>query len=259
MKLKFLGTGGGRFVTGEQLRRTGGIVVQTEEAQLHVDPGPGALVYSHEELDEPLETDAVLVSHAHLDHSSDAEAVIEMMTEAGDKPGAVFANETALEGHGDIEKAVSGYHQDLCSRVEELGDGAEFEFRDVTIKSQEMFHSDPLTAGIVLETDGKTVGIWTDSEYSEELLDFYRGVDTLVIYCVKPRGESISSHVSLDEAAEIVDRVEPNTVIVTHYGYSFLMEDLDEQQEWLEDKVDAKVVFADDGMEFPGNRSLGDF
>ncbi|MFB6216464.1 MAG: MBL fold metallo-hydrolase, partial [Candidatus Aenigmatarchaeota archaeon] len=81
MKLKFLGTGGGRYVTGEQRRRTAGIVVQTEETQIHIDPGPGALVYAHEELDEPLDTDAVIVSHAHLDHSNDAEAMIEVMAE----------------------------------------------------------------------------------------------------------------------------------------------------------------------------------
>lgn len=259
MKLKFLGTGGGRYVTGEQIRRTAGIVVETAETQLHIDPGPGALVYANSELEEPLETDAVVVSHAHLDHANDAEAIIEMMTQSGDKPGAVFANETVLSGYADLEKKVSSYHQELCQRVETLEDGSEHGFHDLEIRSQEMFHGDPKTQGFVLEDDESSIGFWTDTEFSEELLEFYEGCSTLVVYCTRPKGKPLASHTSIGEVPDIVDAVEPNTVIVTHFGYAMIDSDIDEQEEWLEDQVDAKVVFAEDGMSFPGNRSLGDF
>ena len=40
----FLGTGGDEFVVGKQLRGSGGIVVQVEGYQFHIDPGPGALI-----------------------------------------------------------------------------------------------------------------------------------------------------------------------------------------------------------------------
>ncbi|MFB6292483.1 MAG: MBL fold metallo-hydrolase [Candidatus Nanohaloarchaea archaeon] len=259
MKLRFLGTGGGRYVTGEQIRRTAGIVVETEESQVHVDPGPGALVYANEELDEPLETDAVVVSHGHLDHANDAQAIIEMMTESGDKPGAIFANETVLHGHADIEKWISNHHQEKCRTVETLEEGSEHEFQDIEIRAQQMFHSDPKTAGFIIETDEKTVGFWTDTEYSDELADFYSGTDVMVVYCTLKKGDSISSHTSIDDIPDIMERVDAGTVIVTHFGYSILDSGLAEQEEWLKEQVDAKVVFAEDGMEFPGNRRLGDF
>lgn len=259
MKLKFLGTGGGRYVTGEQLRNTAGIVVQTDEAQVYVDPGPGALVHAHEMLNDPLETDALVVSHAHLDHSSDANAIIEMMVESGDQPAALFANETVLNGYGDIENTVTQYHQDLCSTVEKLGDGTEHEFKDLEIRSQEMFHTDPRTAGFVLETDEKSIGFWTDTEFSDELLELYSDVDVMVVYCTRPKGKSLRNHTSVDDIPKIMSATDANTVIVTHFGYSFLDSDMDEQKDWLEEEIDAKVVFAEDGMEFPGNRSLGDF
>ncbi len=258
MKLKFLGTGGGRYVTGMQRRKTAGIIVKTDEAQLHVDPGPGALVHSHK-IAEPEKTGAVVVSHGHLDHSSDAEALIEMMTEAYDHPGAVFANETCLKGYSDIEKSVSNYHQGLCAEVEQLEDGEEYEFKDVRIKSQEMFHRDPKTQGFILESDGKKVGFWTDSEFSEELLDFYSGVDTMVIFCNRPKNDGHGGHTSLDDVPKILKSADPGTVIITHFGYKFLDSDLEEQKEWLEEKVDAKVVFAEDGMEFPGDAKLSRF
>jgi ribonuclease BN (tRNA processing enzyme) len=259
MKLKFLGTGGGRYVTGEQRRRTAGIILDTDEVRIHIDPGPGALVYNHQEMEEPMTTDAVLVSHAHPDHSSDAEPVIEMITECAKKPGALFANETALKGYSDIEKAVSNYHQELCTRVETLEQDADFEYRGLKIECQEMFHSDPKTAGFTVSDGEKTIGFWTDTEFSDELLEFYTGCDTMVVYCTRAKGKSLRGHTSLDDVPNIVEAVEPSTVIITHFGYGFLDGDLDEQREWLDKEVDAKVIFAEDSMEFPGNRSLMDF
>ncbi len=258
MELRFLGTGGGRYVTGEQLRKTAGIVVDTEETRLHIDPGPGAIVYAHQELGNPLETDAVVVSHAHLDHANDAEAVIEMMTEAAEKPGVLFGNETVLRGYGDLEKKISDYHQDLCSRVDTLGEGDEYEFRDLTVRSQEMFHSDPRTAGFVVEGE-REIGFWTDTEYSEELLPLYEDCDVLVVYCTRAKDKGISNHTSISDVPDIVEGTGVSTVIITHFGYDFLKSDLESQEEWLEEQVDAKVIFAEDGMRFPGNRKLSDF
>lgn len=259
VKLHFLGTGGGRFATGRQDRWTGGIVVETEETQIHVDPGPGALVRSHEELEEPLATEAVIVSHAHLDHTNDAEAVIEMMTEAAGLPGNLFANETVLEGHGDLAQTVSDYQQGLCVNVEELGEGTETEFKDVEIESQEMFHSDPRTIGFKLRTDNKTVGFWTDTEFSEELLAFYEDCDWLIVYCTRPKNRGAPSHTSVDEIPKILEEISVDTCLVTHFGKVLLDSDLKEQEEWLDEKTESKIVFAEDGMTFPGNRSLGDF
>ena len=258
MKLKFLGTGGGRYVTGMQKRKTAGILVETDKTKIHIDPGPGAMVHANEET-EPENTEAVIVSHGHLDHSNDAQAVIEMITDAYENPGAVFANKTCLEGYGDIEKWISDFHQKKCARVEEMNEGSSFEFRDVEIESQEMFHSDPRTQGFTLKTEEKKTGFWTDTEFSEELVSFYEGCDTLVVYCTRPRGAGIESHTSVSDVPKIVEDLDISTVIITHFGFKFLQEDLNEQKEWLDEEIEPKVVFAEDGMEFPGNRSLGDF
>ncbi len=259
MKLKFLGTGGGRYATGKQLRKTGGIVVKTEETQIHVDPGPGALVESHEELENPEETELLVVSHGHPDHSSDAEPIIEMMTTCFEHPGTLFASESVLSGYGDIEKRVSDYHQNLCGKVKTLDEGAEFDFKDVSVESQQMFHSDPKTQGLFFETDKKKIGFWTDTEYSEELLEFYEGCDIMVVYCSRPRNKGISSHTSVDEVPELLNSIEPKTAILTHFGSTFLESDMESEKGWIEEKVDSKIILAEDGMEFPGNRSLGDF
>ena len=47
-KITFLGTGGDAFVIGKQIRASGGIILQAEGLQFHIDPGPGALVKAAE-------------------------------------------------------------------------------------------------------------------------------------------------------------------------------------------------------------------
>lgn len=259
MELRFLGTGGGRYVTGQQRRKTGGIILKTDETQIHIDPGPGALVQTHEEVEEPSETEALIVSHAHLDHANDAEAIIEMMVEAYENGGTLFTNETTLHGFSDLEKKISEYHQNLCMDIRTLEEGSEYSFKDLTIESQHMFHRDPKTAGFTVENDEKKIGFWTDTEFSEELLELYEDCDTLVIYCSRPKNESTRSHTCLSDIPDIVEDLGVSTVLVTHFGFKFLDSDLEEQENWLDEDIDAKVIFTEDGMKFPGNRTLGDF
>ena len=72
MEIVFLGTGGGRFNLISQVRRTGGFIVRGR-LQLHIDPGPGALTACHDFSIDPGKTDAVVVTHNHIDHLNDAE------------------------------------------------------------------------------------------------------------------------------------------------------------------------------------------
>lgn len=256
MKLKFLGTGGGRFVTAEQKRKTGGMLLKTGGTQIHIDPGPGALIEAQKH--SPEETEAVLVTHAHLDHMNDAQAVIEMITYGHDHPGTIFANESSLKGYSDVEKCVSTYHQDLCRDVYNLSEDKKVEFKDIEIESQEMFHGDPKVFGFKVSNGDKKWGFWSDSQYSSELTEFYNDCDMLVINCSRPRNSSVKGHTDSGNIPEIVEKTGVKTVIITHFGYLFL-ENMEKEKEWLKENVDAKLIFAEDGMSFPGDRSLTSF
>ena len=99
-KIIFLGTGGGRFVTITQRRRTAGIRIIGESTNLHLDPGPGALVHSIESGLNPQKLNAVLVSHSHPDHYTDAEVMIEGMTRGMTrKHGLLAAARSVLNGN----------------------------------------------------------------------------------------------------------------------------------------------------------------
>ena len=255
MKLKFLGTGGGRYVTASQRRKTAGIILETDEQDFFIDPGPGALVESTGLCED---VKSIVVSHNHLEHANDAQALIERVAYRHENSLTLYGSKSVIKGHGELERFVSGYHQDLCTDVKVLEDSS-FSEEGLEVESQVMFHTDPTCAGFKVSSESETIGFWTDSEFSEELTGFYSDCDTLVVYCSRPRGKTVKGHLSLDQVPEIAEGSEASTLIVTHFGYKFLEQDLDEEKAWLEKKVEQKVVFADDGMEFPGNRKLGSF
>ncbi len=78
-RLTLLGTGGGRFATVTQERATGGVYLE-DGVSLHIDPGPGSLVMMKRARLDPMRTDGILVSHCHPDHYTDAEVLLEAMT-----------------------------------------------------------------------------------------------------------------------------------------------------------------------------------
>ncbi len=94
ISIRFLGTGGARFVVAKQIRASGGMWIRFGDTQVHVDPGPGALVRALGTVppQRPAELDAIVLSHKHLDHAGDVNAMIEAMAQGGWKPrGALLA------------------------------------------------------------------------------------------------------------------------------------------------------------------------
>ena len=80
MEIIFLGTGGGGKPL-KQIRLTGGFRINSKSANIHVDPGPGALINSINANQNLFDLDVVIVSHTHIDHSNDAGLLIEAMSD----------------------------------------------------------------------------------------------------------------------------------------------------------------------------------
>ncbi len=260
MKLHFLGTGGGRYVTASQKRKTAGILLETKESALHIDPGPGALVNINSNPDYPRENlKGLIVSHSHLDHYNDAETIIELITESENNFCQLMAPESVLKGFSDIESSVSRYHQNMCNNTEMLENGEETTFQQLEIKSQQMFHTDPKCVGFKVSDEEKKWGFWTDTQYSDELVEFYEDCSVMVIYCSRPWKKPVKGHTSLDDVPKILENSKASTAIITHFGHKFLESDLQKQKALLQEQVSQKIIFAEDGMIFPGNRSLGNF
>jgi len=247
--IKFLGTAGARFVVARQLRSSGGIWLSLSGTHIHVDPGPGALVRalkSRPALD-PQTLDAVFLSHKHLDHSGDVNAMIEAMTDGGFKPkGVLFAPSDALEG----EPVVFRYLRSFLERVEVLRENTGYRLKNVTLSIPgRHVHHGVETYGFKLRGEnGPVIGYLPDAKYEERLAGEYQGSDILIVNTVLRERRPDLEHLSLPDVEEIIKRVHPRKAILTHFGMTMLKHHPWEETAEISQRTGTEVIAASDGM-----------
>ena len=250
VELVFLGTGGGRFTTITQKRRTGGIRILSNRLNLHLDPGPGALIYSLEAGLNPQNLNAVLVSHRHPDHYANAEILVEAMTRGMlKKRGIVAAPPNILSGNMKTGPIISTYHQQMTKNAIALKPGVNFTVGNTKIVTTETKHTDPETVGFRLEIpEVGAIGYTADTEYFEGIEEEYKGVRILIISVMRPLGSPWTGHMTPNEAAEVVDAVKPEMAVATHFGMKMLFSEPNYEIELIEEKTGVPTVAAFDGM-----------
>ncbi len=154
----FLGTGTGAAITGKGIRSSGGIILRFMGNQFHIDPGIGAITKAAEFGVNLRENTAVLVSHTHLNHSNDTNAVIDAMTYSGlDKKGVLIANKTSLQGTEDYDNVISKYHRNLLERFIAVDRGQRIGINEVEIQTITARHNEPNSLGFKFFTPDLTL------------------------------------------------------------------------------------------------------
>ena len=250
IELVFLGTGGGRFATLTQKRRTGGIHIISESLHMHLDPGPGALIYSLNMKLNPQKVKAVLVSHCHPDHYTDAEILVEAMTRGMTRRrGVLAAPRSVLFGNEVCGPAISKYHQQIPEKVIETKPGVTFTVNDIKILTTEARHTDPDTVGYRLETrDVGDIGYTSDTEYFEGVGKLYEGVRLLLLCVMRPSGEPWKGHMTTEDAVKIVEEADPEMAVTTHFGMKMIFRGPAREAKMIEDKTGVPTLAASDGM-----------
>jgi phosphoribosyl 1,2-cyclic phosphodiesterase len=248
-RIVFLGTGGGRFVTMTQKRRTAGIRIMGNGLNLHLDPGPGGLVHSISEGLNPQRINAILVSHCHPDHYTDAEMLIEAMTRGMTRrQGLLAAPKGVLEGGDQCEVSISKYHQQMVGRKIEVAPGLKFEVGNITVSTTEARHTDPDAVGFRFETGLGDFAYTSDTEYYEGIAQYYKGVRLLALCVMRPSGKPWKGHMSTDDAIRIVDEAHPGQAVLTHLGMSMLLRGPEKEARLIQEKTGVPTVSALDGM-----------
>lgn len=248
-RIVFLGTGGGRFVTMTQRRRTAGIRIIGEGLNLHLDPGPGALVHSIEEGLNPQRINAVLVSHCHPDHYTDAEMLIEAMTRGMTiRRGLLAAPKSVLEGSDACEVSISKYHQQKVGQKIEVAPGLNFAFGGINILATEARHSDPDAVGFRFETEFGDFAYTSDTEYYEGIAKYYQGVRLLALCVMRPSGKPWKGHMSTEDAIRIIEETHPEQAVLTHLGMSMLLRGPEKEAMLIQEKTGVPAISAVDGM-----------
>lgn len=247
MELIFLGSGGGRWVTITQKKKTGGFRIHGS-SNIHVDPGPGALVSLLEAKLSPLATDAVLVTHCHPDHYNDAEILIEAMTHGMTKnKGVIAGSESVLHGNANLGPAISKYHMTKLKEILTLSPGRAYKIHDLEFEALRTKHSDPSCVGLKFYYDEGTVSYTSDTEYYDGIEDEYDDTRVLILNVIRPRSDRIPWHLCADDALEMIKKIKPELAVMNHFGMKILGRETEEAHR-IQRETGIKTIPAEDGL-----------
>jgi len=233
-----------------QRRRTGGIRILHDKVNIHLDPGPGGLIYSLEAGLNPQKITGVLVSHCHPDHCNDAEVLIEAMTQGMTrKRGVLAAAHSALNGNQQCEASISKYHQEMPAQVVDAKPGTEFNIDDVRISVAEARHTDPDAVGFRFETPNLgDIAYTSDSEYFEGIGKPYQGVRLLLLCVMRPEGSPWKGHMTSNDAVKIIEKAQPEMAVLTHFGMQMIFKGPANEARSIQQRTGVSTVAASDGM-----------
>ncbi len=248
-KLAVLGSGGSRIATITQRRRTGGLVVLTDDGYIIIDPGPGSIAAFNQLGLDPSKVMMVLVSHRHIDHYTDSEVYIEAMTDGGNKKvGVLGAGKSVLEHIGEEVPAISSYHRSLPSRVLVLTPHDQFEEHEISVRAIYARHYDPHTIGFRIASNETTIAYLPDTEYTDDLIEGIKNAQLLILSVLRPGGEKFSSHLCIDEAVELARKARPEKVLLTHFGTKMIMAPPEREARKFESVTGIETIAARDSM-----------
>jgi phosphoribosyl 1,2-cyclic phosphodiesterase len=249
--IKFMGTAGARFVVAKQLRSSAATWCNLQGLQILIDPGPGTLsrcFASRPKLD-PEKLDAVLLTHRHLDHSTDVNVIIEAMTQGTfNKRGALFIPSDAVHG---AEPVVFSHVRRSVERLKLLREGGSYRLGPISF-STPVRHRHPVeTYGLVFHLPGcRRIAFIIDTNYFPELEEHYARCEVLIMNVMLFQSLHVKEiqHLDLQDAKTLVSAIKPRLAVMTHFGMTMLHHKPHLLAGRLSAETGVKVIAATDGM-----------
>jgi len=242
-RIIFLGSGGGRKVTTSQARATGGFVIQAGSEQIHVDPGPGAVVRAAQFGVDTRNTSIVLVSHFHVDHSNDINVLANIITFGGKEKKGVF-----ITGEFDDNCNLADYHLKSIERHVKIKPGDKAEVRKIIIKATQTKGHKVKTMGFKIFTPDFVIGYTSDTDFFPELIKEFKGCDIMIVNTLKPKNMKLKGHMNSDDAAKLLKGVKPKLGILQHFGVSMLKANPVYEARDIQKESGVQTIAANDGL-----------
>ncbi|MDA1196806.1 MAG: MBL fold metallo-hydrolase [Nanoarchaeota archaeon] len=245
----FLGTGQGSQVVGRSRLSSGGFVLQVDENQFHVDPGPNTLMQSALCGINVRATNAIFVSHRHLHHCNDLNVLINAMTIHGvDKQGVLVGEESVVQGTEELPSILQDRCRNFLEKTLVLKPKQRIGINEIEIVALTTSHGDTPSIGFTFHTPYFSLGYTGDTALSEELMKELKGVHILIMNVPTLAKNSTKENLSVEETIDLITAVEPRLAILTHFGNSVLDADPLHQVREIHKATGIQTIAARDGM-----------
>jgi len=237
------------FATITQKRMTGGFRIDDIDGKnIHIDPGPGALVRTYQFGLNPLNLNGVLVSHCHTDHYTDAEILIEAMTKGMTrKKGFIIGSRSVITGYEKWGPCISNYHLSK-PQVNVLEAGESKKTGKLNITATRTKHGDPKAIGFKFQLDDFTLSYTSDTGYFKDLHREYKDTDVLLASVIRPGNDRLHGHMCADDFGKLVNEVTPKLAIMTHLGMKLIMNNPEQEAARIQEHTGIKIIAARDGL-----------
>ena len=247
--IRFLGTAGTRFVMLSQCRSTGGIWFSYGGSRGVIDPGPGSLVKICEASPSlsPIDINTLILTHRHVDHSSDVNALAEGMVLKSRLPrGFVLLTHDCFE---DGDRVLMRY---LTGRIDKIvihEDGAASSpVSGVTVESVKHSHHGVQCFGLIFRCEGLPAwGLISDTAPMPGFDEIYADCEMLVVNVTLKFPRARLDHMTITDIKSLLGILRPKTAVITHMGGDML----DLGDKYISRRLSTKytrVIPARDGM-----------
>jgi hypothetical protein len=218
-KILFLGTAGD-IKTAGKLRSAGGIVVNTEGYQIHLDPGPGALESAKVMKLNLRETQVIVATNNSLINTGEVSAVADYMTYEGlDGHGVLIGAISVINGSNEENPVLKESSRKYLEKVIGLRADDKVGLGDVNIHAIKIQSKDESGIGIMIESPVFKMGYLPECGFSVKTCKALEGVDILILSIKNPKNEEVPKSLNLSEAEKVVTLVKPRLVVITGLGY----------------------------------------
>lgn len=232
-----------------QARATGGIWFQYGGLSGIIDPGPGSLVHmraANPELD-PHILRAILLTHKHLDHSTDINVAAEAMTGGGfEKQGTIVAPDDSVNGDDPV---ILKYMARKVGRVCVCSDGERILLENgVTVEPVAHIHHGVDCFGYIFRKPGLPAwGVLSDTRPLDSFADRYGECKYMSVNTTFPDKKKQLDHMSVEDTGELIDKLSTKLVTLTHLGMMIISENPDAIAGRIA-KKETRVIAGRDGM-----------
>ena len=248
MKLTIIGSG---TVVPDGRRNSASYFLETDDARIMLDCGAGSL-HGLDRFGLPWQKMTHLfVSHFHVDHVGELASLFFAFKHAlRDKRTEAFT----LAGPRGLDRVMNGLEEAFGSDLFEpkfpvnvrlLDPGARIQVgRDTWLAVAKTPHTDESLA-VRIESNGRAVCYTGDTEYGEELVEFFGKADLLISECsFRERKEGVR-HLSIKDVATLASRAEVARLVVTHFYFEV---DERELKSELQMNYTGEVIIGRDGL-----------
>lgn len=232
-----------------QLRASGGIWLGQPAGNTLIDPGPGSLVRICQAFPplDPESLQAILVSHKHIDHSTDLNVMTEAMTGGGFRDnGTLILPDDMLNGP---EIYLLGYLRRKLNHLHIWEDGKSYTLPGgASVEAVRLRHHGVACFGFILRHAAyPQIGFISDTALEESWLPRFAGCELIIANMTLTRPRAKIEHLSPVEIDLIIRGIQPRRLILTHLGRGVLREGPEQIAAGLS-RPTTNVIAARDGM-----------